>query len=115
MMQFEQMTDEQILAELAIRLDFMRRTKGYTDKDTSERGGIGLRTIVAFRRTQKDITLSSFIRLLRGVGELNRLEEMLPPAEPTYSPAQGAFVEPPKRVRRTKPAPKAPFKWGDES
>ena len=115
-MTFEHMTDHEILPELADRLDFLRRTKGHTDKETCERGGASVRTLVAFRRSQKDIALTSFIKLLRGIGELERLERLLPPAEPIFSPARQAFIEPPKRIRRKRPAPKpADFSWGDES
>lgn len=113
---YEQLTDAQILAELADRLDYLRRAKGYTDQQVVERGGISLRTGVAFRKSHKDITLTSFIKLLRGVGELGRLEQLLPPAEPSYSPAAQGFVEPPKRVRRKQPANRREgFRWGDES
>lgn len=115
-MSYEQLTDDQVLAELAGRLDYLRRAKGYTDQQVAERGGISLRTGVAFRKSHKDITLTSFIKLLRGVGELGRLEQLLPPAEPTYSPAAQRFVEPPKRVRRKRSVSKREgFRWGDES
>lgn len=110
------MTDAQILAELAARLDYLRRTKAYSDRQVAERGGISLRTSVAFRASHKDITLTSFIKLLRGVGELGRLEQLLPPVEPTYSPAEQRFVEPPKRVRGKRSGSKRDgFAWGDES
>ncbi len=113
---YEHLTDDQILAELAGRLDYLRRTKGFTDRQLSERGGISLRTSAAFRTSHKDITLTSFIKLLRGVGELGRLEQLLPPVEPTYSPAEQRFVEPPKRVRQKRSGSKREgFAWGDES
>lgn len=115
-MSYEQLTDAQILADLAERLDYLRRSKAYTDREVAERGGVALRTSVAFRASHKDITLTSFIKLLRGVGELNRLEQLLPPVEPTYSPAEQRFVEPPKRVRAKRTGSKrAGFTWGDES
>ncbi len=115
-MPFEHLSDREILQELADRLDYLRRTKGYTDKQTSERGGLSVRTLVAFRRSQKDIALTSFIKLLRGIGELERLEQLLPPAEPVFSPAKQAFIEPPKRVRGKPRGPKSDdFTWGDES
>lgn len=115
-MSFAHQTDAEILRELAARIDHLRRQKAYTDRETCERGGVSVRTLVAFRRSNKDITLSSFIRLLRGIGELERLEGLLPPAEPVFSPAQQRFVEPPKRIRG-KPATPADddFQWGDES
>ena len=115
-MSYEQLTDAQILADLAERLDYLRRSKAYTDREVAERGGIALRTSVAFRASHKDITLTSFIKLLRGVGELDRLGELLPPAEPTYSPAEGGYIEPPQRVREKRVNPKRRgFNWGDES
>jgi hypothetical protein len=113
---YEQLTDEQIFAELAGRLDYLRRVKRYTDRQLAERGGISLRTSAAFRKAHKDITLTSFIKLMRGVGELGRLEQLLPPVEPTYSPAAQRFVEPPKRVRSKRSRIKRDgFVWGDES
>ena len=114
-MSFEHFTDREILQELAHRLDYARRTKGYTDKDTAERGGISTRTLVAFRGAGKDIALTSFIKLLRGVGELERLEQLLPPAEPIFSPARQTYVAPPQRIRRKRSGPRDPgFSWGDE-
>lgn len=115
-MTFEHMTDREVLQELADRLDFLRRTKGYSDQQTSQRGGVSVRTMVAFRRSHKDIALTSFIKLLRGIGELERLERLLPPAEAVFSPARQRFVEPPKRIRRKPPGPGSDdFSWGDES
>ena len=115
-MRFKQMTDPQVLAELATRLDHLQRSKGFSDKRLAERGGVSVRTISAFTNNHKDITLTSFIKLLRGVGELDRLGELLPPAEPTYSPAEGGYIEPPQRVREKRVNPnRRGFNWGDES
>ncbi len=112
---FEQLSDAQILHELALRVDYLRRQKGLSDRELAERGGLGVRTLVAFRSNNKDITLGTFLHILRGLGELERLDGLLPPAEPTYSPADGGYVAPPKRVRK-KRAPEKPsdFRWGDE-
>lgn len=112
---FGQLSDEQLLGELGLRVDYLRRQKGLSDKQLAERGGLGLRTLVAFRTDHKDITLATFLRILRGLGEIERLEGLLPPAEPTYSPSDGRYVEPPKRIRKKRPSKKAPaFEWGDE-
>ena len=114
-MRFQLLNDEQILAELAERLDFLRRVKGYSDRNLAERGGVSVRTIVAFRNN-KDITLTSFLKLLRGIGEIERLEQLLPPAEPTFSPQKQGFVEPPKRIRRKSRSKRdSTFEWGDGS
>jgi transcriptional regulator with XRE-family HTH domain len=115
-MSFEQLTDAQILAELARRVDHLRRNKQLTDQETATRAGLSRMTLSAFRNEHKDITLRSFIKLLRGVGELGRLERLLPAAEATYSPAKQALVEPPKRVRRkSSRRGDESFKWGDET
>ena len=113
-MDFDQLTDAQIIAELARRLDYQRRAKGLTDQQTAERGGLSRVTLGAFRNNHKDITLTSFIKLLRGIGEIGRLTTLLPPAEATYSPGQGALLEPPKRVRSKAARPKPDFRWDDE-
>lgn len=115
-MSFEQLTDPQILAELARRVDYLRRSKQLTDQETATRAGLSRMTLSAFRNEHKDITLRSFIKLLRGVGELERLERLLPPAEPAYSPARQTAVEPPKRVRKKRGRREhETFKWGDET
>ena len=115
-MSYRRMTDQEILRDLAERLDHLRRSKAFTDREVAERGGASVRTLVAFRRANKDIALTSFIKLLRGIGELERLEQLLPAAEPVFSPAKQAYVQPPKRVRHKRPGPKADsFSWGDES
>src|SRR5690606_13503098 len=111
-MSFEQLPDAEILAELARRVDYVRRSKRLTDQETATRAGLSRMTLSAFRNEHKDITLRSFIKLLRGLGELERLERLLPPAEPTYSPANQAAVEPPKRIRRKSSRGKLEtFKW----
>lgn len=110
-MPYSLMTDDEILADLAERFDLLRRRKEIRDRDLVKAGGTNDIAATKFRGGG-NITLKTFVRLLRGLGELERLEKLLELAEP-YAPSG----EPPKiterRVRRKK-KPAKDFRWGDE-
>lgn len=115
-MDFSLMSDNEIMAELADRLDLTRRNKTITDEQLIVDGGSNHNTLNRFRSHQGGISLVNFIRLLRGVGALDQLEQLLK-VDAGYSPAADVAgkqqKEPPKRIRKKRGA-KATVKWGDE-
>lgn len=111
-MPYSLMTDAEILSDLADKFDSLRRMKEIRDQDLVKAGGTNDIAMTKFRGGG-NITLKTFIRLLRGLGELERLERFLAVTE-AYSPAGNNPSMPGRRVRK-KAAPGKAFTWGDES
>lgn len=110
-MKYSEVNDEEIIKDMAIRLDVLRRSKEIKDAEIAKRGGITMVTISKFRSGQ-NITLKTFIRLLRALGELDRLEALLP-KETEWSPL-GVKNSTPKHRVRSKRNKTGNFIWGDE-
>lgn len=111
-MSYDLMTDEEILKDLAGKLDMLRRIKHIKDTELVSRGGSNRTVLKNFRGGKSGISMTSFIRLMRGLGELERLETLLELPE-SYSPGTKGRDIPPKRVRSA-PQKSSSFKWGDE-
>jgi len=75
-MDFNLLTDEDIIKELASRYDYSRLNKKLSEKDVSDKGGTNSDAIYRFKNG-KNISLTNFIKILRGVGELDKLEKLL--------------------------------------
>ncbi len=111
-MDYRLITDEEIMQDLAERYERIRIQKRLKDTDIESKGGVSRQLLSDFRKGKRSISLKSFIRLLRGVDELDRLRKLLPDSD-EFSPMASPGKEPLKRVRdRDKKA--KPFKWGDE-
>ena len=111
-MSYRLQTDEQILADLASRLDLIRRFKQIKDNELVERGGTDRHILKKFRGGKGGITLKSFVRLLRGLDDLDRLESLLPIPD-TYSPTGKERAIPDQRVRDRK-RENGGFTWGED-
>ena len=90
MMNLENMENAAIRSELGKRLQRERLNQNITQADLSERAGISRRTLVAAEKGE-GTTLETLIRILRGLGSLNRLDQFLP--EPPISPIQLAKLK----------------------
>jgi hypothetical protein len=112
-MSYKLQTDDQILADLASRLDLIRRYKQIKDTELVQRGGTDRHILKKFRGGKGGITLKSFVRLLRGLDELDRLEALLPIPD-TYSPTGRAEDIPDHRVRGRKRSA-TDFTWGEDT
>ena len=112
-MSFELKTDNEILQELANKLDLLRRYKAIKDADLVSRGGTNRVVLNKFRNGHGGISLKTFIRLLRGLGELNRLESLLILPE-QYSPS-GKNQQIPKKRIHNKKTEDTGFTWGDDA
>ena len=105
-------TDEEILQDLANKLDLLRRSKGIRDIDMVSRGGTNRVVLNKFRNAHGGISLKTFVRMLRGIDELERLESLLQLSE-QYSPTKKQQQIPKKRVR-SKKIKSDGFIWGDD-
>jgi len=111
-MSYELMTDDEIIHDLAVQFDLLRRSKKIKDSDLVLKGGTNRVVLNKFRNAQGGINLKTFIRLMRGLGELERLEALLENQE-YYSPSGKVSDVPPKRVRDRK-TEESGFSWGDD-
>lgn len=64
---------------LGIRFKEYRMRCNFTQKEVAEQSGIGLTTIHKFENgTASNLSLSTFILLLKVVGQINSLDDLLP-------------------------------------
>ncbi|MDA3948627.1 MAG: hypothetical protein PF508_05310 [Spirochaeta sp.] len=111
-MAYTLLTDDEILADLAAKLDHLRRSKKLKDEELVAKGGTSRFVLKKFRTGTGGITLKSFVRLLRGLGELDRLEALLQLPD-RYSPSGRHDTIPAQRVRDKK-TEDTDFRWGDD-
>lgn len=111
-MSYNLLTDDEILVDLAGKLDHIRRAKGLKDEELVAKGGTSRFVLKKFRSGTGGITLKSFIRLLRGLGELDALESLLKPHD-QYSPTGKHNDIPAHRVRDKKDDDTG-FVWGED-
>ncbi len=104
-------SDEDIIKNLASRFDALRVSKALKDEELVEKSGVSSVTISKFR-SGKNVTIKTLIGLLRALGELDRLETVLPEGK-EWSPLASRKSPPKKRVR-SKKKPNSSFIWGDE-
>lgn len=112
-MSYRMRSDDDILLDLAAKVENIRISKHLKESEIEAIAGISRKTFYNFKKGTSSISLKNFIRLLRAVDELDRLEGLFP-TEDHYSPRKSQEKEPPKRVRDKAGSNKS-FKWGDES
>lgn len=111
-MSYKLQTDDEIIQDIANKLDLLRRSKEIKDETLVSKGGTNRMVLSRFRKGYGGITLKTFIRLLRGIDELDRLENLLKiPDE--YSPSGKTSIIPKKRVR-SKKVKDTQFFWGED-
>ncbi len=111
-MKYSMMSDENIVHDIAESIDSVRIQKRLKDTDIESAGGISRQLISDFRNGKRSISLRSFIRILRGINELNRLQDLFHETH-EYSPLSSPESELPRRVRNKRT--KGRFEWGDEN
>ncbi len=110
-MNFEIMTDHEIVVALGRQYDLLRRHKQLQDKDILAASGTSSSVLAKFRSGKGNITLETFVKLMRAVGELDKLESLLVLHE-QYSPTKQK-TELPERIHKPKNV-RSKFKWGDD-
>ncbi|AHC15998.1 transcriptional regulator [Salinispira pacifica] len=111
-MNYNLMTDEEIIRDLAGEIDRIRIGHHMKEAEIEESAGISRKTFYNFKQGSTGTSLKNLIRLLRAMGELDRLKLMFPESG-SYSPRVNSEVELPKRVR-DKQKTDGDFHWGDE-
>lgn len=69
----------EIIQELGKKFAKYRKRMKFTQKEISEQSGLSVFTISGFENgTQTGLTLGSFIKLMRAIGELEQMADLLP-------------------------------------
>ncbi|WP_106793029.1 helix-turn-helix transcriptional regulator [Aquimarina sp. Aq78] len=84
-MNIDNLSDEQILAELTQRVKQRRLNLNITQDELSKRAGVHVQTIKNFE-SGKTTTLLTFIQILRAFGDLSALSSLFP--DPGISPIE---------------------------
>lgn len=104
MADFYEYSTPELVRLLGERFRDYRMRCNLTQKEVAERSGIGLTTIHKFENgTARNISLSTFILLLRVVGQINALDDVLPelPESPYLIRKEEKKAQ---RIRHPKPA-----------
>lgn len=108
-------TDQTILAELGRRLARTRLERNISQEELATEAGVSKSTVERLE-TGRSVKLSSFLRVLRALGQLDVLDRLLP--EPLPSPIERARQQGKRRQRAARPrgrgraSPEAPWTWG---
>jgi len=111
------MTDERLLRVIGERLSRARIERELTQKELADEAGLGVRTIQRLEKGEAAIQLNGFLRVLRVLGLVDRLEALLP--EDKMTPMEELRFEGKRRQRvrskqTTVSEDQGPWKWGDE-
>mgnify|MGYP000130507859 CR=1 FL=1 len=97
MVDFYEYSTPELVRLLGNRFKEYRIRCNLTQKDVSEQSGIGLTTIHKFENgTAGNISLSTFIVLLKVVGQINTIDNLLPELPPAKFLSKH-FQDPPDR------------------
>ena len=110
MADFTLLTDEQITKSLAERFEQLRLQNNLTEAEVSNIGGATKDAMHRFKQG-KGISLTNFIKLLRGIDKLDALEQLL------VVPQSLSQIKEPnkKRVKKKNKVTKSEFLWGEDS
>lgn len=111
-MNFNLYTDKDVIKELGSRYEKIRLQNKLSDEDVSKKGGV---TIAAIQRLKsgENINLVNFIKILRGLGKINRLDKLLV-IEDDFSIKETIKKSTPKRVFKSKKNDDDNFVWGED-
>jgi transcriptional regulator with XRE-family HTH domain len=107
------LTDDVVIAELRQRCRRERLLQNMTQQDLAERSGVGINTVRRYERDHDySPSLETFIRIIRVLGALDVLEQILPerPLDPLNPQASER-----RRARSSAAKPRAgEWTWGEQ-
>ena len=110
------MTDEAVLQELGRRITALRLQANLTQKDLAESAGVSKRTLERAEAGESSVQLTAFLRIVRALGALDRLEQFLPEVGPTPMELLKRKRRPRQRASRAGGlADSRPWTWGDKA
>ena len=112
----KQLTDEGVLRELGSRLAAARLARNLTQAALAEEAGVSKRTLERLESGEVVARLSAFVRVIRALGLIDRLDALVP--APAPSPVEQLKLAGRQRKRASGPraeGKRAPrkWKWGD--
>lgn len=111
---FNLLTDEDMIKEFGKRYEIIRLQKRLSDNDVAKKGGISKDAIHRLKNGS-NINLSNFIKILRGLDELDSLEKLIIPKKEPISIRDLNPKKTPKRIFKSKKSStNIDFKWGDD-
>jgi len=113
-MDYKLVSDRDLIRHLADRIDAIRISRHIKESELEELAGISRKTLYNFKQG-RGLSLTNFIRLLKALGVVDRLERLFPETN-EFSPLTADKGEDPKRVRESRngKSGKGEFLWGDE-
>ena len=96
-------TNPELIMELGSRFKEYRLTCRMTQKEVAEQAGVSLFTVKAFESGRAyNITMGSFLGMLRAISFLEEVEKLLPELPPTPGMIEKLNKNKPKRIRNGK-------------
>jgi DNA-binding XRE family transcriptional regulator len=93
-------TNPELIMELGSRFKEYRLTCRMTQKQVAEQAGVSLFTIKAFESGRAyNITMGSFLAMLRAINYLEEIEKLLPEIPPTPEMIEIINKNKPKRIK----------------
>ncbi|MGB0953195.1 MAG: helix-turn-helix domain-containing protein [Planctomycetota bacterium] len=111
----EPRTEDQLLEELAGRLQRSRLARGWSQAELAQQAGVSKRTVERLEQGAS-VQLGNWLRVLQALGLLRTLEEMLPAGEP--GPMEQLRHKDRERQRAPRQAEESadePWQWGEEA
>ena len=110
----ERHSDQAVLAELGERLSATRLAYNLTQAQLARDAGVSKRTVERLEAGES-AQLTSFLRVLRALGLLGRLDQLLPPAQPEPMELLRRDGKTPRRATRRSPTSAGAWTWSEES
>jgi len=111
-MDFNNMSDSEILQEIAKNIDKKRISIEKTSQQLADDGGHNMQTYSNFLNKNTDIRLSTVIQIFRGLDELNQLQKVFEHKE-EFSPIKMSLkkTNDKKRVSKSKVVKTNTIEW----
>ena len=77
------LTDAAVLAEIGSRVERVRLERNITQTEFAREAGISRRTLVRLEQGEERVGAATLLRVLRALGLLERLEQLVPDALPS--------------------------------
>ena len=110
-MRFTLLPDDQVQRELGKQIDYKRREHQLSIEELAQKSGVSISTINRMIDGSNSPSLLNFIKILRVLGELDRMGLLLEPND-TFRPSESKITAPKKRIFKSKKT--TPITWGDE-
>jgi transcriptional regulator with XRE-family HTH domain len=107
------LSDEAVLAELGSRLGAERLAHNLTQAALAREAGVSKRTLERIEAGQST-QVTSFIRVLRALGLVERLELLLPPSQPSPMELLKRAGKAPQRASGRGSSVQQPWTWADD-